>query len=110
MDATIDLLRVLHIAAAMLMAWPYYGLAAVNQRVRLGPPLGDRTDRYMENILKNRTTACLLFQFPILAGRLPLPGPRVPPGQPAPRLHPHGPAVRPGPGWRQARSRCDAGL
>jgi hypothetical protein len=63
-----DLLLVLHIVLAMLMAWPYYALAAVNQRVKLGPPLGDRTDRYMENILKNRTTACFVFQFTILAG------------------------------------------
>jgi hypothetical protein len=63
-----DLLSFLHIAAAMLMAWPYYALAAVNQRVKLGPPLGDRTDRYMENILKNRTTACFVFQLTILAG------------------------------------------
>lgn len=81
MDATIDLLRVLHIAAAMLMAWPYYGLAAVNQRVKLGPPLGDRTDRYMENILKNRTTACFVFQFTILAGGLALIWSRVHAGE-----------------------------
>lgn len=81
MDSTIDILRVLHIAAAMLMAWPYYGLAAVNQRVKLGPPLGDRTDRYMENILKNRTTACFVFQFTILAGGLALIFSRVHAGQ-----------------------------
>lgn len=67
-SASTDILRVLHIAAAMLMAWPYYALAAVNQRVKLGPPLGDRTDRYMENILKNRTTACFVFQATILLG------------------------------------------
>jgi len=67
-STTTDLLLVLHIVAAMLMAWPYYALAAVNQRVKLGPPLGDRTDRYMENILKNRATACFVFQFTILAG------------------------------------------
>ncbi len=63
-----DFLLVLHIIAAMLMAWPYYALAAVNQRVTLGPPLGDRTDRFLENILKNRTTACYVFQLTILAG------------------------------------------
>jgi len=68
MDTTTGILHAVHIVAAMLMAWPYYALAAVNQRVRLGPPLGDRTDRYMENILKNRTTACFVFQLTILAG------------------------------------------
>lgn len=68
MDDTTSFLQVIHIIAAMTMAWPYYGLAAVNQRVKLGPPLGDRTDRYMENILKNRTTACFVFQFTILIG------------------------------------------
>ena len=68
MDDTTSFLHVLHIAAAMLMAWPYYALAAVNQRIKLGPPLGDRTDRYMENILKNRPTACFVFQFTILIG------------------------------------------
>jgi hypothetical protein len=36
---------------------------AVNQRVRLGAPLGDRTDLYMENIIKNRTVPCMIFQF-----------------------------------------------
>jgi len=72
-----DLFRALHIVAALLMAWPYYALAAVNQRVRLGPPLGDRTDRYMENILKSRTTGCFVFQFTLLAGGFALIAARV---------------------------------
>lgn len=72
-----NLLRVLHIVTAMLMAWPYYALAAVNQRAALGPPLGDRTDRYMENILKNRTTACFIFQITILLGGFALIASRV---------------------------------
>ncbi|MFQ6612685.1 MAG: hypothetical protein ACE5D2_06230 [Fidelibacterota bacterium] len=55
-------LRVIHIITAILMAWPFYALVAVNQRVRLGPPLGDRTDTYMENIVKNRTIPCFVFQ------------------------------------------------
>jgi len=58
----IDILRVVHVITAILMAWPAYALVAVNQRVRLGPPLGDRTDTYMENIIKNRTIPCLVFQ------------------------------------------------
>lgn len=81
MDNTASFLHVLHIVAAMLMAWPYYALAAVNQRVKLGPPLGDRTDRYMENILKNRTTACFVFQFTILLGGFLLMWARVSDGQ-----------------------------
>jgi hypothetical protein len=44
------------------MAWPFYALVIVNQRARLGPPLGDRADTYMENIIKNRTIPCFVFQ------------------------------------------------
>ncbi len=55
MDNFIAFLRLLHILNAILMAWPYYALVAVNQRARLGPPLGDRADTYMENVIKNRT-------------------------------------------------------
>jgi hypothetical protein len=62
MVTVINILRVIHILAAILMAWPFYALVAVNQRVRLGPPLGDRTDTYMENIIKNRTIPCFVFQ------------------------------------------------
>ncbi len=68
MDDITSVLRVIHIVAAMTMAWPYYALAAVNQRIALGPPLGDRTDRYLENVLKNRTIACFVFQATILIG------------------------------------------
>lgn len=62
MDALIDILKVIHIVTAILMAWPFYALVAVNQRIQLGPPLGDRTDTYMENIIKNRTVPCFVFQ------------------------------------------------
>jgi len=62
MVTVINILRVIHILTAILMAWPFYALVAVNQRVRLGPPLGDRTDTYMENIIKNRTIPCFVFQ------------------------------------------------
>ena len=54
MDDVISLLRVVHIVNAVLMVWPFYALVAVNQRGRLGQPLGDRADTYMENIIKNR--------------------------------------------------------
>ncbi len=63
MSVIIEVLRVIHLFSAILMAWPFYALMAVNQRIRLGTPLGDRTDLYMENIIKNRTVPCLIFQF-----------------------------------------------
>ncbi len=62
MSDLIALLRVAHVITAVLMAWPFYALVAVNQRIRLGPPLGDRADTYMENIIKNRTIPCFVFQ------------------------------------------------
>ncbi len=62
MESAIAILKVAHILTAILMAWPFYALVAVNQRVRLGPPLGDRTDTFMENIIKNRTIPCFVFQ------------------------------------------------
>jgi hypothetical protein len=55
-------LKVAHIINAMLMVWPFYALVGVNQRARLGPPLGDRADTYMENIIKNRSIPCFVFQ------------------------------------------------
>ncbi|MFQ5852353.1 MAG: hypothetical protein ACE5JU_17450 [Candidatus Binatia bacterium] len=58
----IAFLKVVHIINAVLMAWPLYALVTVNQRARLGPPLGDRADTYMENIIKNRTVPCFIFQ------------------------------------------------
>jgi hypothetical protein len=72
MTELIFTLRVLHIITAILMAWPFYALVAVNQRVRLGPPLGDRADIYMENIIKNRTVPCLVFQATVLISGLAL--------------------------------------
>jgi hypothetical protein len=62
MDILTNVFKVIHIMTAILMAWPFYALVAVNQRIRLGPPLGDRTDTYMENIIKNRTVPCFVFQ------------------------------------------------
>lgn len=56
------ILLVIHVINALLMAWPFYALVAVNQRGRLGPPVGDRVDLYMENIIKNRTIPCFVFQ------------------------------------------------
>jgi hypothetical protein len=74
MTELILVLRVIHIVTAILMAWPFYALVAVNQRVRLGPPLGDRTDIYIENIIKNRTIPCFVFQATVLISGLALTG------------------------------------
>ncbi|MFQ6616703.1 MAG: hypothetical protein ACE5HZ_08090 [Fidelibacterota bacterium] len=65
-------LRVVHIINAILMAWPFYALVSVNQRARLGPPLGDRADTFIENIIKNRTIPCFVFQGTALATGLAL--------------------------------------
>jgi len=62
MEIVISVLQVVHVINAMLMAWPFYALVAVNQRGILGPPVGDRVDVYMENIIKNRTVPCFVFQ------------------------------------------------
>ncbi len=72
MDIVIALLKVVHIASAVLLAWPYYALSAVNQRAVLGPPLGDRTDTFMENVIKSRTVPCFVFQATVLASGLAL--------------------------------------
>ncbi|MFQ5891387.1 MAG: hypothetical protein ACE5HW_01165 [Candidatus Methanofastidiosia archaeon] len=66
MSELINILKVIHILSAILMAWPFYALVVVNQRVRLGPPLGDRADTFMENIIKNRTIPCFVFQATVL--------------------------------------------
>jgi len=70
MDVFLNLLRVIHITSVILMAWPFYALVAVNQRARLGPPLGDRADTYLENIIKNRTIPCYVFQLSALLSGL----------------------------------------
>ena len=62
MEPVTSIIRLIHVINAMLMIWPFYALVAVNQRGRLGPPLGDRVDVYMENIIKNRTIPCFVFQ------------------------------------------------
>jgi len=72
MTELLSILKVIHIVNAVLMAWPFYALVVVNQRVRLGPPLGDRADTYMENIIKNRTIPCFIFQATALISGLAL--------------------------------------
>ncbi len=62
MSTVYSVLLVLHVITALLMVWPFYALVAVNQRIRLGPPLGDRVDIYMENLVRNREFPCFVFQ------------------------------------------------
>lgn len=71
-DIKTQLIKVTHIITAILMAWPFYALVIVNQRARLGPPLGDRVDTYMETIIKNRTIPCYVFQATALFSGLAL--------------------------------------
>ena len=68
----VGILRVIHILTAILMAWPAYALVAVNQRARLGAPLGDRADTYLENTIKNRVLPCYIFQATALVTGLAL--------------------------------------
>ncbi len=72
MDVLIPVLRVIHVVNAILMAWPAYALVAVNQRARLGPPLGDRADTYLENTIKSRVLPCYVFQVTALVTGLAL--------------------------------------
>ena len=66
MQSVSEVLRIVHVLTAALMVWPFYALVAVNQRIQLGPPVGDRVDTYMENIIKNRTVPCFVFQVTAL--------------------------------------------
>lgn len=61
----LHLLKVIHVVTAVLMAWPYYALIITGERIRLGPPL-DRTDAYMENIIRQQTLRCMVFQITLL--------------------------------------------
>ena len=72
METVLSIVKVVHIVTAVLMAWPFYALVAVNNRGRLGPPLGDRADTYLESIIKNRTVPCFIFQATALVTGLAL--------------------------------------
>lgn len=65
-----SLIKIVHVFTAILMAWPFYALVIVNQRARLGSPLGDRVDLYMETIIRNRAVACYIFQLTALISGL----------------------------------------
>jgi hypothetical protein len=72
MATLVSVLQVVHILAAILMAWPFYALVAVNERRRLGPPLGDRVDIYLENVVRGRVIPCFVFQATVMGTGLAL--------------------------------------
>ena len=72
MEVLIDVLIIVHVLNASLMAWPFYALVVVNHRARLGPPVGGRVDLFMENIIKSRSVPCFVFQGTALASGLAL--------------------------------------
>jgi hypothetical protein len=72
MASLVSTLQVIHILAAILMAWPFYALVAVNERGRLGPPLGDRLDIYLENVVRGRVIPCFIFQATVMGTGLAL--------------------------------------
>ncbi len=63
MQIVLSILRFVHILAVVFMAWPLYALIAVNERGRLGSPLGEWADQYMENIIKAQTIRCYVYQI-----------------------------------------------
>ncbi len=70
MDTLIAIFRFIHVLGAVFMAWPLYALITVNERGRLGPPLGDRADAYMENIIRGQAVRCYAFQIALLMSGL----------------------------------------
>jgi len=72
MATLVSVLQVVHILAAILMAWPFYALVAVNERGRLGPPLGNRLDTYLENVVRGRVIPCFVFQATVMGTGLAL--------------------------------------
>ena len=72
MATLVSVLQVVHILAAILMAWPFYALIAVNERGKLGPPLGDRVDTYLENVVRGRVVPCFVFQATVMGTGLAL--------------------------------------
>ena len=63
MQIVLQILRFVHILAVVFMAWPLYALIAVNERGRLGSPLGGWADQYMENMIKAQTMRCYIYQL-----------------------------------------------
>ena len=63
MQLVLQILKFAHLLAVVFMAWPLYALITVNERGRLGSPLGEWADQYMENIIKGQTIRCYIYQL-----------------------------------------------
>lgn len=62
METSIGLVKLLHIVSAIFMAWPLYALITVNERLKVGAPVGDKVDDFMEGIIKKQSGRCYIFQ------------------------------------------------
>lgn len=58
---SIAILAVVHVASALFMAAPLYMLIIVNERARLGAPLGLPHDAYLENIIRQQPIRCFAY-------------------------------------------------
>lgn len=61
MDDARGLVVLLHVASALFMAAPLYMLVIVNERARLGAPLGLPHDAYLENIVRRQPIRCYAY-------------------------------------------------
>lgn len=58
-----SIVLLVHIISAVFMAWPLYALITVNERPKVGAPLGDKVDDFMEGIIKKNSVRCYIFQL-----------------------------------------------
>ncbi len=61
MDDARGLLVLIHVASALFMAAPLYMLIVVNERARLGAPLGLPHDAYLESIVRRQPIRCYAY-------------------------------------------------
>lgn len=64
-EVLLRVLIVIHAITSILMAWPYYALIVTGERVKLGAPR-DRSDDFMENIIRQQSFRCVIFQLTLL--------------------------------------------
>lgn len=57
-----NIVLLIHIISAVFMAWPLYALITVNERPKVGAPVGDKIDDFMEGIIKKNAIRCYVFQ------------------------------------------------
>ncbi len=57
-----NIVLLLHIVAAVFMAWPLYAIITVNERPKVGAAVGDKVDDFMEGIIKKSSIRCYVFQ------------------------------------------------